>query len=99
MRILTCNLFGVLFRLLLPKWVKWGLHEIKIEREPKKSIGCRFAHASPVRLKGRRVTFGERSRLEQLRVSFGVKATSCDNAPRRYRELTSHPSKTNIPYI
>lgn len=37
MRILTCNLFGVLFRLLLPKWVKWGLHEIKIEREPKKS--------------------------------------------------------------
>lgn len=53
MRILTCNLFGVLFRLLLPKWVKWGLHEIKIEREPKKSIGCRFAHASPVWLKGR----------------------------------------------
>lgn len=90
MRILTCNLFGVLFRLLLPKWVKWGLHEIKIEREPKKSIGC---------LKGPRVTFGERSRLEQLRVSFGVKATSCNNASLRYRELTSHPSNTNIPYI
>ena len=98
MRILTCNLFGVLFRLLLPKWVKWGLHKIKIEREPKKVY--RLSLRSCFSCSAKRSTGylrGEKSLRATLH--FGVKATSCDNAPRRYRELTSHPSNTNIPYI